>query len=400
MGGRLYLAAHRKAQPAQSDTSRCVALNIFGGWSPSGPCFPHVCPQSLVAVLHFSQVLSDTVLKFPTHDAFVCYIDSREPAKLMHARFLMASFLVLVEQHSAYDAFQRVCGFDPLAEDPYLRAGCDELVSVLDGLEALSHAKCMGLMQRLLDSDTLRAEVAHYANPLEGGCDWIVPDELMVLRCPTSMSDPTATYIDVQNRRYFSSNFFVEPFILMNISTVVSLSKSKYTQYTTSTFEAAGICCVNLECEEQGEPPIGFAQEFLGIMDRSESIGGAVAIHCRTGLGLSGFYSAIWLIRTHRFSVHAAIAWLRLVRPGCLTAEHEAFLRAVTSESKPEDRVSDSEAASGETARHCVLQKKHRRASRGRTAASNHRVRPESSLALLPEGPEPRHRESDESESS
>jgi cell division cycle 14 len=61
-------------------------------------------------------------------------------------------------------------------------------------------------------------------------------------------------------------------------------------------------------------PPDGVVERF---MDACSGTGeGALAVHCRAGLGRTGTLIGLWLMRHRGFAALEAIAWLRIVRPG------------------------------------------------------------------------------------
>ena len=71
-------------------------------------------------------------------------------------------------------------------------------------------------------------------------------------------------------------------------------------------------------------PPASQVRRFLDLCDAEPRL----AVHCRAGLGRTGTLIALWLMRRAGFSARAAIAWLRVVRPGCVLGRQQRYLCA------------------------------------------------------------------------
>ena len=148
--------------------------------------------------------------------------------------------MILQGQESPIDVWNYLQCFEPHIElyrsSHDLSTGEDFCLGLLDCWLALARSFGLGWIE-LYDM----AEYVHYDNPLEGDMHWIIPDKLLALRCPRQVP-PTKTYIDIDGIRFFSPQFLVEPFLDMNVKTVIRLnSEQEDDEYSFTVFEEHGI---------------------------------------------------------------------------------------------------------------------------------------------------------------
>ena len=75
-------------------------------------------------------------------------------------------------------------------------------------------------------------------------------------------------------------------------------------EYAAEAFVSRGAAHHDLPFGDGAAPPEDVVRAFMGIMDAAE---GAVAVHCRAGLGRTGTLAALWLMREFGFTAWEAM---------------------------------------------------------------------------------------------
>lgn len=93
--------------------------------------------------------------------------------------------------------------------------------------------------------------------------------------------------------------------------------------YNAEGFTKEGIKHHDLIFPDGTPPSIQICQKFLDIVEKEE---GAVAVHCKAGLGRTGSLIACYAMKHYRFPAADFIGWIRIARPGSILGPQQHFL--------------------------------------------------------------------------
>ena len=247
----------------------------------------------------------------------ICIVEETD-RDVIHGVFLLGSYLIINcemnPEEVLYEFDSLVCSLCP-----YDKEFMPELISQLeisDFWDGIYQANLLGWVDKF-DVD----EYVHYDNPLEGDIHTIIPGVLVAFKGPRSLKDEQM-YEDCNGLRTFAPAFFIEPFHDMNVTTVVRLNER---EYADAEFEDRGVRCVSLEFDGPIPPP----DVVIAFLHTMHTARGAVAVHCRSGLGRTGTLCALHLMLSHGFGAGEAIAWMRVTLPGSIAGEEHEHLRAL-----------------------------------------------------------------------
>lgn len=108
-----------------------------------------------------------------------------------------------------------------------------------------------------------------------------------------------------------------------NVQLVVRLNNPLY---DSRVFEREGIQHVDMYFDDGSNPSEEIVREFIEKANEVISRGGAIAVHCKAGLGRTGVLIGAYLAYKHGFTASESIGFMRIMRPGCVVGPQQHFM--------------------------------------------------------------------------
>ena len=345
LGGRLYV---------------CQGVDIL----PEGEHFRHfvpdqtvqyypLCddfgPMNLSSVIKFTQQLDDDLESNPSCVFF--YTVDNHRRSLANAVFLLGSYMILRLSLSSEDVAESFSWLEPSMVEAYRDATfapSDFDLTLSDCWRGLVRGMDLGWLDLPREEDPLWGcidvdEYDHYDDPLNGDLHEVVPGKFIAFKGPQDLGG--AAYRDRDDGfREFSPRFYADLFGDFGVTAVVRLNEPHYDE---REFGERGVAVHDLEFEDCTAPPDDVVEAFLRVVDAAA---GAVAVHCKAGLGRTGTLIAVYLMRRHGFTAREAMGWLRIMRPGSVIGEQQHYLCGLDLEEAgggARSEASGREAAAG-----------------------------------------------------
>ncbi|XP_039746463.1 uncharacterized protein LOC120624153 [Pararge aegeria] len=265
-------------------------------------------PLNLGCVFKYCKLLNEKLKLYLNKQCIVQYT-SIDPKKKANAAFLLGCYGVLYLSLQPKDALKPLLvhgqSYRPFQDAT--QGDSAYTISLLDCLQGFAKARDL----RLFNFQDFNYVEYDRLDKIQGGdLNWILPGKFLAFIGPVdycvSLYHPPEMYID-----YFLDN---------NVKIVIRLNKNLY---DGNVFMNAGITHYNLFFPDGSCPPRHILLKFLQI---SEECDGAIAVHCKAGLGRTGSLIGSYLIKHYRMTAHEAIAWMRICRPGSVIGHQQGWL--------------------------------------------------------------------------
>ncbi|XP_074641647.1 dual specificity protein phosphatase CDC14C-like isoform X3 [Tubulanus polymorphus] len=272
-------------------------------------------PLNLAQLYRYCCKLNKKLKSFSLAKKKIVHYTSYDARKRANAAFLIASYAIIFLKKTPEEAYRPLVAGNNPAFLPFRDASfgpCTYNLTLLDSLHGLNKA----LVNNFFNFDTFDVdEYEHYERVENGDLNWIMPDKFLAFSGPHSKTKLENGYPLHAPEAYFPY------FRRQNVTTIIRLNKKIY---DAKRFTDAGFNHVDMFFIDGSVPSDTIVRQFIEICEKSK---GAIAVHCKAGLGRTGTLIGCYIMKHYKFTAAEVIAWLRICRPGSIIGPQQNFLQ-------------------------------------------------------------------------
>jgi cell division cycle 14 len=303
---RLYWISDKKPPKSRSSAFYfCIDEDLV-----YEPFYADFGPLDLGKVHLFCKELEKLMTDQSYKEYKIYHYTSTDYKKKANAAFLMGCYMIISLKKSAEEAWNI---FGPIQS---------KFVPFRDAIKGPCHYKCtiyhclkgLEIAMRLgwYDFATFNVqEYQHFEKVENGDLNWTYPGKFISFSGPVPVHDEYGS---------FTPQDYVPVFKKFGVSLVIRLNKP---QYDEKIFKKAGINHIDLNYPDGTIPPPDIVEKFFEAAEKEK---GAIAIHCKAGLGRTGTLIALYAMKHLGFPPAAFIGWIRIARPGSILGPQQVYL--------------------------------------------------------------------------
>ncbi|XP_014706983.2 dual specificity protein phosphatase CDC14A isoform X2 [Equus asinus] len=271
-------------------------------------------PLNLAMVYRYCCKLNKKLKSYSLSRKKIVHYTCFDQRKRANAAFLIGAYAVIYLKKTPEEAYRALLSGSTAPYLPFRDASfgnCSYNLTILDCLQGIRK----GLQHGFFDFETFDVdEYEHYERVENGDFNWIVPGKFLAFSGPHPKSKIENGYPLHAPEAYFPY------FKKNNVTAIVRLNKKIY---EAKRFTDAGFEHYDLFFIDGSTPSDNIVRRFLNICENTE---GAIAVHCKAGLGRTGTLIACYVMKHYRFTHAEIIAWIRICRPGSIIGPQQHFL--------------------------------------------------------------------------
>ncbi|TMW67377.1 hypothetical protein Poli38472_012493 [Pythium oligandrum] len=308
--GRLWYVPLKKAPPRVSGAHFFSIDDELVYWN----FYLDFGPLNLGHTFVFADMLNKKLANAAKTGEKIFYYSSAQGQQRTNAVCILGCWAVLFQGMSAAKAFEP---FERMRFPPFHDATpgvCTFQLTILDCLMGLEKA----LQSNYISPKTFDLhEYQHFERVENGDLTWVSPKFI-------AFAGPHNNYSRTpQGHVMLTPEHYIPYFKKRNVTLVVRLNEK---QYDEKKFLSAGIDHLDLIYPDGTNAPMPVLMKFIEACEKTP---GAVAVHCKAGLGRTGTCIGAYMMKHDHFTAHELIGWLRICRPGSVIGPQQQFMESI-----------------------------------------------------------------------
>ena len=269
-------------------------------------------PYNLAQVIKFCDIVNEKLEKEANKKRKIYFYTKVTPKNKCNSIFLMAAYSIIYLDCNPAKAYAPFKNIELPTFHDASPGECLFKLTVLDCLQGLYKA----LYYRLFDVSTFDiGEYEYYEKVENGDFNWIQADRFLAFAGPEAKEKTSDGYYTL------TPSYYIPYFKQHNIKLVVRFNKPLY---DAEEFTKHGIRHVDLYYDDGSVPENQLLSRFIQLCEETD---GAIAVHCKAGLGRTGTCIGAYLMKHYHFTAEEVIGYIRICRPGSIIGPQQDFLK-------------------------------------------------------------------------